>query len=177
MPLRSREELPTFGRTFSDKMATPSFSAQVSLGLSTASKPGSKPVFDHQLEKLGANGILDTDLHRLVFFLLDGGRNAEEQRNVLQVIERTLRTNGPVVLDKWSGPLPPLVLAARAGRVDLARVLLKARVDANTTDPKGVGALHWAVYNGNVDLCRILLAAHASPDACDFKILQAPLAL
>lgn len=57
--------------------------------------------------------------------------------------------------------------AVRAGRSDLARLLLRHRADPNGQDVKGVSALHIAAFDGNLDLMRLLFAARANVDVHD----------
>jgi len=87
-----------------------------------------------------------------------------EQQRTLLSIQRVLK-NGPVA--QWPGPGSALSVAVRAGRVDLARVLLLAKANANQRDDKGVSPLHLAAFDGNVGLCRVLLVSRADVDSRD----------
>jgi uncharacterized protein len=53
----------------------------------------------------------------------------------------------------------PLLVAARDGHTEIARLLLEAGADVNATEPTfGAVPLHKAVYNGHVDLTRMIAA-------------------
>jgi ankyrin repeat protein len=53
----------------------------------------------------------------------------------------------------------PLLVAARDGHTEIARLLLEAGADVNATEPTfGAVPLHKAVYNGHVDLTRMISA-------------------
>jgi uncharacterized protein len=51
----------------------------------------------------------------------------------------------------------PLLVAARDGHTEIARLLLEAGADVNATEPTfGAVPLHKAVYNGHLDLTRMI---------------------
>jgi ankyrin repeat protein/ketosteroid isomerase-like protein len=53
----------------------------------------------------------------------------------------------------------PLLVAARDGHTEIARLLLEAGADVNATEPTfGAVPLHKAVYNGHVELTRMISA-------------------
>jgi len=110
--------------------------------------------------------IETADLYEVVQKLLDQRCNAVEQQKALQSFHRIMKSPSEPPLT-WSGPGAPLSAVVKAGRSDLARVLLRARADPNQRDSKGVGALHLATFDGNYELCRVLLVARADVDACD----------
>jgi uncharacterized protein len=58
-----------------------------------------------------------------------------------------------------------LVDAVRQGRADVARDLVRQRVDVNTAQPDGTTPLHWAVEHGDRDLVSLLLGAGAKANA------------
>ena len=63
-----------------------------------------------------------------------------------------------------------LMLAAHAGRLDLAQALIDAGADVNATDERGWGALAKAVYNadldrGFADVAQVLIDAGANVEA------------
>eukprot|EP00929_Paragymnodinium_shiwhaense_P083287 TRINITY_DN44326_c0_g1_i2.p1 TRINITY_DN44326_c0_g1~~TRINITY_DN44326_c0_g1_i2.p1 ORF type:complete len:932 (+),score=199.58 TRINITY_DN44326_c0_g1_i2:70-2865(+) len=105
------------------------------------------------------------EFYDLVHGLLnDHHLSAVEQQRTLLSIQRILK-HGQI--GAWPGPVSALNLAVRAGRVDLARVLLLAKANANEKDEKGVSPLHLAAFDGNVGLCRVLLVARADVDSKD----------
>jgi ankyrin repeat protein len=59
--------------------------------------------------------------------------------------------------------LPPLSIAADAGRADICRHLVNAGASLRALDPEGMGALHWAAQ-GSPEACQALLEAGADPD-------------
>lgn len=59
--------------------------------------------------------------------------------------------------------LPPLSIAADAGRADICRHLIKAGASFDALDPEGMGALHWAAQ-ASPEACQALLEAGADPD-------------
>jgi len=106
------------------------------------------------------------DLYRVITKLLDAGCTPSEHNHGMRLVQRILKnTNKPP--NTWSGPSTPLNAAVKAGRIDLARLLIRARATANDKDAKGVTALHLASYDGNTDLCKLLITSRADIDACD----------
>jgi ankyrin len=63
------------------------------------------------------------------------------------------------------GGATALLLAARVGDVDSARVLLKASADPNESQPDGVSALVLAAHSGNGNVAALLLEHGADPNA------------
>jgi hypothetical protein len=59
----------------------------------------------------------------------------------------------------------PLIEAAIANHVHLAKLLLQHGADPNQKDMVGGTALHWAVENNNLELCQLLLDHQADPNA------------
>eukprot|EP00418_Pyrodinium_bahamense_P083815 CAMPEP_0179054482 /NCGR_PEP_ID=MMETSP0796-20121207/22809_1 /TAXON_ID=73915 /ORGANISM="Pyrodinium bahamense, Strain pbaha01" /LENGTH=804 /DNA_ID=CAMNT_0020751107 /DNA_START=116 /DNA_END=2530 /DNA_ORIENTATION=+ len=106
------------------------------------------------------------DLYELISKLLDQGTTVVEQQRAVRSVQQLLKRS-PEPPNAWSGPGTPLSAVVRAGRADLARLLLRARANVNERDAKGVSALHVATYDGNSELCRVLLVARADVDACD----------
>src|SRR5437867_9440492 len=51
-----------------------------------------------------------------------------------------------------------LIDAAKSGRRDAVRTLIKAHADVNQTEPDGTTALHWAVRADDVETVRLLLS-------------------
>ena len=60
----------------------------------------------------------------------------------------------------------PLMLAARQGRADLVRLLLKAGADPQLTDAIGESGFIMAAAHGHAEVCQVLLP-HASEDERD----------
>ncbi len=67
--------------------------------------------------------------------------------------------------------------AAERGQVDVARALLDAGIDVNTTDPFHFGqtSLFIAARQGDIKMMQMLLAAGANPDLADTTQGQTPL--
>lgn len=111
------------------------------------------------------------DLHRQTLnqilepFLDQASAPGTDQR-ALQALQRFLKVV-PDPLRRWTGPGSPLVMVSRAGRADVARMLLRANANANDSDAKGVTALHIAVFDGNAELCKVLLNSRADVAAAD----------
>jgi len=117
-------------------------------------------------EPTEVTGVPDGDLYELISKLLDQSSSVVEQQRAVRSVQQLLK-RGSETPNVWSGPGTPLSAVVRAGRSDLARLLLRARANVNERDAKGVSALHVATYDGNMDLCRVLLVARADVDACD----------
>jgi ankyrin repeat protein len=66
-----------------------------------------------------------------------------------------------------SGWLTPLMIAAREGDADLARVLVDAGADVNATAGDGKTALAMAIFNGNYDLGSYLVDQKADVNKAD----------
>eukprot|EP00421_Protoceratium_reticulatum_P005003 CAMPEP_0168363962 /NCGR_PEP_ID=MMETSP0228-20121227/3963_1 /TAXON_ID=133427 /ORGANISM="Protoceratium reticulatum, Strain CCCM 535 (=CCMP 1889)" /LENGTH=711 /DNA_ID=CAMNT_0008376709 /DNA_START=122 /DNA_END=2257 /DNA_ORIENTATION=+ len=108
----------------------------------------------------------EADLYELISSLLDQGRGVVEQQRAMRSVQQLLKRRSEPP-NAWAGPGTPLSAVVRAGRSDIARLLLRARANVNDRDAKGVSALHIATYDGNADLCRVLLVGRADVDACD----------
>lgn len=93
------------------------------------------------------------------------GAAAAGEQHAIQAVQRFLK-GAPDLMRRWHGP-SPLVAVSRAGRADVARMLLRAGASANDADSKGVTPLHIAVFDGHVDLCKVLLSARADVEAAD----------
>lgn len=131
-----------------------------------------------QVEEPSPTGTADlqgeqehVDLHRQTLnqilepFLDQASAPGMDQR-ALQALQRFLKVV-PDPLRRWTGPGSPLVMVSRAGRADVARMLLRANANANDSDAKGVTALHIAVFDGNAELCKVLLNSRADVAAAD----------
>jgi ankyrin repeat protein len=66
-----------------------------------------------------------------------------------------------------SGWLTPLMIAARDGRVELARVLADAGADVNMVAGDGKTALAVAIFNGNFDVASLLVDRKADVNKAD----------
>ena len=66
-----------------------------------------------------------------------------------------------------SGWLTPLMLAAREGNVELARILVGAGADVNATAGDGKTALALAIFNGNYDVASLLVDSKADVNKAD----------
>lgn len=62
----------------------------------------------------------------------------------------------------------PLIEAAIADNIEIARVLIDYGADVNLQDMTGGTALHWAAENNNVSLSQLLLEKGADPNAYNF---------
>lgn len=105
-------------------------------------------------------------LNQLLQPFLKGGAAAAVEQHAIQALQRFLK-GAPDLMRRWHGPGSPLVAVSRAGRADVARMLLRAGASTNDADSKGVTPLHIAVFDGNADLCKVLLSARADVEAAD----------
>merc|ERR1711963_752241 len=76
--------------------------------------------------------------------------------------------------ESWYGPGTPLVGACHAKDRNFVEVLINANADPNSSDEKGVTALHNTAFEGSSDLCQLLCERNADPNALDI-IGQTPL--
>ena len=74
-----------------------------------------------------------------------------------KVVELLMNTNA-------NFSTPPLLWAARRGRLKVVKLLLDARVDADLQDKDGNTALLWAASEGHKDVIQLLLDAAANVD-------------
>jgi ankyrin repeat protein len=66
-----------------------------------------------------------------------------------------------------SGSLTPLLLTAREGDVESARLLVAAGADVNAIAGDGKDALGLAIFNGNYELASFLIDSHATVNHAD----------
>jgi len=109
---------------------------------------------------------LTEDLFDLASPLLDRQSSMADQQRALRAVQRHLKDHSEPP-NTWRGPGTPLWSTVKASRVDLARLLLRAKANANEKDAKGVSALHLATFDGNTEICRALLGSRADVDSCD----------
>ncbi len=57
--------------------------------------------------------------------------------------------------------------AVKSGNVQTVRAMVKAKADANSAEPDGTTALHWAVQNGNADMVDLLIRSGAKVAAAN----------
>ena len=57
--------------------------------------------------------------------------------------------------------------AVKTGNVQTVRAMVKAKADANSAEPDGTTALHWAVQNGNVEMVDLLIRSGAKVAAAN----------
>lgn len=89
---------------------------------------------------------------------------AADDQHILKTLPMLLKAPGGAV---WKGPGTPLSASVQAGSIPLVRAFLKARVNVNQCDSKGVSPLHLAVFDGDADVARVLLQSRAEVDCCD----------
>ncbi len=110
-----------------------------------------------------------------VKLLLDNGADVKARSNFVPAANgRGFEGRTPVADDTGrkveefaSGWLTPLMLAAREGDLDSARLLLAAGADVNAIAGDGKGALSLAIFNGNYDLASHLVDAKADVNNVD----------
>jgi ankyrin repeat protein len=66
------------------------------------------------------------------------------------------------------GGMTPLLLAARDGNLNAAKVLVEVGADVNQTDPNGLTPLLMALTNGQIDVAKFLLERAADPKRADW---------
>jgi ankyrin repeat protein len=66
------------------------------------------------------------------------------------------------------GGMTPLLFAARAGRLDAAKLLAEAGADVNTADPNGITPLLMAITNNQLAVAQFLLDQGADLKAADW---------
>jgi ankyrin repeat protein len=81
----------------------------------------------------------------------------------LQGIGRAQNSPAPVP----QGGMTPLLIAARDGKLEIARMLVAAGAEVNHTEAIGASPLLLAILNNHVDLARFLLEKGANPNATD----------
>ena len=75
--------------------------------------------------------------------------------------------NDPKVEEFASGWLTPLMLAAREGNVEMARILADAGADVNAVAGDGKTALALSIFNGNYDVASLLVDRKADVNRAD----------
>ncbi|CAK8988166.1 unnamed protein product [Durusdinium trenchii] len=126
-----------------------------------------------QQAEMQEDDLTTRTLNQVLDPFLDGERTCSTREQQVLLLQRFLKAV-PDPLKRWNGPTGPLIAVSRAGRADLARLLLRSSASANDSDAKGVTALHIAVFDGNAELCKVLLNSKADVDAAD-RHRQTPL--
>jgi ankyrin len=75
--------------------------------------------------------------------------------------------NGNIVSDRPKGGLTPLLLAAREGALEAAKVMASSGADLNLADPDGITPVLIALINAHYDIAGYLLEAGANPNLAD----------
>jgi uncharacterized protein len=88
-------------------------------------------------------------------------------RSTVRKWERDV-TAEPRAQNRPRGGFTPLLLAAREGCVECAKVLVEAKADINLASPDGISPLLMAVLNGRFDLASYLIDAGANVDKWDW---------
>ena len=88
------------------------------------------------------------------------------EERIDQVMERLYSREQVNQLDEYG--FTPLIEAAIADNLDIARILIDYGADVNLQDMTGGTALHWAVENNNMSLSQLLLEKGANPNAYTF---------
>lgn len=84
----------------------------------------------------------------------------------IESVRELIYSVGVNQLDEYG--FTPLIEAAIADNIEIAKLLIQARADVNLQDSTGNTALHWAAENSNERFCRLLLENHANPNAYNF---------
>jgi uncharacterized protein len=79
-----------------------------------------------------------------------------------------IKTGGKVNIRDSHG-MTPLHFAARAGRTDISKMLLRAKAEINAADNWGRTPLHLGALAGKPNVVKVLLTEGAQIDRCDFK--------
>jgi len=66
------------------------------------------------------------------------------------------------------GGMTPLLYAARDGRIDIARILIRAKADVQQADVNGITPLLMAITNNHLDTAQLLLENAAAPNTADW---------
>jgi ankyrin repeat protein len=83
---------------------------------------------------------------------------AVDARTVTLEFQRLTGGAGGIIHDRPQGGLTALMFAARQGALDVTRVLLDARADANAAEPQyGFTAMQTAIFNGHYSLAALLM--------------------
>ena len=107
--------------------------------------------------------------------LIDAGADINAQSHFVAAANgrgfegRTPLTNGATakVVDFASGWLTSLMLAAREGHIELARLLVAAGADVNAVGGDGKTALALAIFNGNYEVASFLVDSKADVNKAD----------
>lgn len=86
-------------------------------------------------------------------------------RGPISDVERAL--SGGAQVNVTNGTSTPLICAVQAHHVGLVSLLLDSKASPDLPDPKGVGPLHIAVFEGRYDVIQQLIDARANVDTQD----------
>ncbi len=88
----------------------------------------------------------------------------EHTENVLAILQYGVDVNQ---IDEYG--FTPLIEAAIADNVEIAKLLIDFGANVHQQDMLGSTALHWAAENNNLALCQLLLENGANPNAYTFS--------
>jgi ankyrin repeat protein len=134
-----------------------------------ASQEGHLAVFQKLLEHMNAQ-----DANEIVSIRVDALQKAAEKGH-LEMVRALLEANTPATQNKGRYSPSLLELAVRNGNVEIVRLLIGAKADADTTRIPGrtETPLQIAVANGRIDLVDLLLSAGAQVNTYEGKIQSA----
>eukprot|EP00930_Biecheleria_cincta_P083825 TRINITY_DN73334_c0_g1_i1.p1 TRINITY_DN73334_c0_g1~~TRINITY_DN73334_c0_g1_i1.p1 ORF type:complete len:658 (+),score=118.07 TRINITY_DN73334_c0_g1_i1:48-1976(+) len=125
-----------------------------------------RPASEDGVGAVGSTEGVAANLDEALRPVLVQGSTAFERQQAMRGLQQYLKVR-PDPLSSWTGPGGVLGVVVKAGRPDVAQILLRARANVNERDPKGVSPLHISVFDGHAELCKVLLAARADVEASD----------
>lgn len=170
----SRFTSPVRGRSPGERARGQASPSETVCRASASRDPSELPALPIQTEKVEARALRSAgrspNFQSLMETLLENDASTELLQQAIRSLQSVLKQNPDVLhtyVDADSPNSSALSAAVRKGRLDLTKVLLKARANPNERDDKGVTALHLATFDGHLDLCKVLLLSRANVDACD----------
>jgi len=170
----SRFTSPVRGRSPGERARGQASPSETVRRASASRDPSELPALPIQTEKVEARALRSAgrspNFQSLMETLLENDASTELLQQAIRSLQSVLKQNPDVLhtyVDADSPNSSALSAAVRKGRLDLTKVLLKARANPNERDDKGVTALHLATFDGHLDLCKVLLLSRANVDACD----------